>query len=271
MLRSTHTLRGFAIHATDGELGSINELLFDEEDWTVRYLVVNTGNWLLERLVLVSPIAIKRIDWDAESAHVELTREQVQHSPSIDIDRPISRQQEIEYLRYYNYPVYWGGAGLWGAGMYPSMLDQQAALMPPISAVPDKAVDESAPDDEEEEPTRSHLRSTREVSHYLIQAQDGEIGHVADFIFDDEIWAVRYLLVDTKNWLPGKQVLLSPRWIETISWAERLVQVHLLRDAIKQAPPYRLPEALDRDYERRLHEHYRYTTYWESEQAAQQA
>jgi hypothetical protein len=159
--------------------------------------------------------------------------------------------------------------------MYPSLLDQQSVVMPPISAVPDTAIDEqSAPDQqrgEAQEPAQSHLRSTREVSHYLIQAQDGEIGHVADFICDDETWAVRYLLVDTKNWLPGKQVLLSPRWIEAISWAERLVKVNLLRDVIKQAPPYRLPEALDRDYERKLHEHYRYTTYWESEQAAQEA
>ena len=113
MLRSVSGMRGFTIHATDGDMGSVDEFLFDDEQWTIRYLVVNTGGWLSGRLVLVSPIAFRSVDWDRETFDVALTRQQVEQSPSIATDQPVSRQQEEEYSRYYGYPYYWDGLGLW--------------------------------------------------------------------------------------------------------------------------------------------------------------
>ena len=121
MLRSVSGMRGFTIHATDGDLGSVDEFLFDDAQWTIRYLVVNTGGWLSGRLVLVSPIAFRAGDWDRETFDVALTRQQVEQSPSIATDQPVSRQQEEEYSRYYGYPYYWDELGLWGADMYPRM------------------------------------------------------------------------------------------------------------------------------------------------------
>ena len=126
MLRSVSGMRGFTMHATDGDMGAVDECLFDDEQWTIRYLVVNTGGWLTDRLVLVSPIAFRAVDWDRETFDVALTRQQVEQSPSIATDQPVSRQQEEEYSRYYGYPYYWDGLGLWGASIYPRLATMSA-------------------------------------------------------------------------------------------------------------------------------------------------
>ena len=110
-----------------------------------------------------------------------------------------------------------------------------------------------------------HLRSTHDVSGYHIQAADGEIGHVEDFIIDDETWAIRYLIVDTRNWWPGKKVLVSPQWIERVSWSESKVFVNLSRETIKQSPEYTEESLLTRDYETGLHRHYNRQGYWVDE------
>lgn len=143
-----------------------------------------------------------------------LTRQQVKDSPDIATDQPISRQQEAEYFRYYGYPVYWSGHGLWGVSMYPTYPGYPgAAALPPGYVVPPTETPQA-----EAERGDPHLRSTREVIGYHIQALDGEIGHVEDFIVDDANWAIRYMVVDTRNWWPGKKVLVSPQWIKAVSW-----------------------------------------------------
>jgi hypothetical protein len=111
-----------------------------------------------------------------------------------------------------------------------------------------------------------NLRSTHEVSGYNIQAVDGEIGHIEDFIIDDETWAIRYLIIDTRNWGPGNNILLSPQWIESVSWSELKVFVNLTRETIKHSPEY-TEESLTRDYETGLHRHYNRQGYWVDEQA----
>ncbi len=94
------------------------------------------------------------------------------------------------------------------------------------------------------------------------QATDGQIGHVEDFIIDDETWAIRYLIIDTQNWLPGKKVLLSPRWIESVSWDESKVFVSISRKAVEQSPEYTEESLLTREYETGLHKHYNRQGYW---------
>jgi hypothetical protein len=114
-----------------------------------------------------------------------------------------------------------------------------------------------------------NLRSTHDVSGHNIQASDGQIGHIDDFILDDETWAIRYLIIDTRNWWPGKKVLISPRWIDHINWSESKVFVNLLRETIRQSPEYTDESLLTRDYEIELHQRYNLPGYWGDELAAQ--
>lgn len=259
MLRSSYELQGYTIRAQDGEIGSVEEFLFDDQRWVIRYLVVNTGGWLTGRLVLVSPIAIATFDGDAQAVDVSLTRKQVEDSPDISTDQPVSRQKEAELAQYYGYPPYWNGPGFWGMGMYPGRMGYMAGVSP----IFDEMVRQESGRVEQERGD-PHLRSTRAVSGYDIRARDGDIGHVEDFLIDDETWAIRYVVVDTKNWWPGKHVLVAPQWIDQISWEASAVTVNLTRDEIKSGPEYD-PSLLDREYETRLHQHYRRQGYWESE------
>lgn len=273
MLHSVNTMQEYTIQVTDGEIGTVDQLLFDDQHWTVRYLVVDTGGWLSGGLVLISPIAIRAVHRNVQTLEVDLTRQQVEQSPTIDAHQPVSRQKELEYFEYYGYTPYWGGAGIWGADMYPAALHPVVAPVPttPIAplttpAVPPRATDDALseqPTERAEERGDPHLRSTREVIDYTIQARDGDIGHVEDFLIDDESWTLRYMVVDTRNWLPGKQVLVAPRWISAISWAEQQVRVDVPRDTIKAAPEFDPSQPVDRDYEARLHQHYRRPTYWD--------
>ena len=261
MLRSMKDLGQYAIGATDGPIGQVKDFYFDDEAWVIRYLVVETGSWLSSRKVLISPMSIRQPDWAGKLLPVAITRAQVENSPDIDTDKPVSRQHELEYLGYYGYPYYWGGEGLWGEGMSPY------ALMPLDPAV-DKAerrLDEEAMARAEREHQRNddpHLRSCQAVVGYHIHASDGEIGHVSGLLVDEATWAIRYLVVDTSNWWMGKQILLSPHWVERISWAENLVFLTLPREAIKNSPEWKPDQLVNREYEVRLYDYYGRPAYW---------
>ncbi len=250
MLRNAKDLHGFAIRATDGELGTIDQLYFDDETWAIRYLTVETGGWLGGRQVLISPFSVVHTDWPAKRLEVALTKQQVQKSPDINTHQPVSRQHEAEYNRYYGYPYYWGGPYLWGPAYYPGGI-----------AIPGAYTEAMSGSSREESPD-SHLRSTDGVSGYHVEATDGEIGHVDGFVFDDEAWAIRYIEVATRNWMPGKKVLFSPAWIERVSWTESKVYVALSREAIQNAPEYIESRLINREYENRLYFHYGRPPYW---------
>ena len=250
MLKSASSMKGLTIKATDGEIGKVDQFLFDDENWAVRYLVVNTGNWLDERLLLISPIFIGQADWASERLEVRMTKEQVAKSPDIDTHRPVSRQHEAEFMDYYGYPQYWGDSGIWGSGMYPSVMVPMPVFVPP--PVPSS----------ENESADSHLWSTNDVTGYHVEATDGELGHVVDFIVDLEMWAIVYVEIGTRNWLPGKKVLLSPQWIKTVEWDDAKVYAALTREAIEDAPEYAESKDITREYETALHEHYGVPPYW---------
>jgi hypothetical protein len=251
MLRNSNELKGLAIHATDGELGTAEELYFDDESWAIRYLTVQAGGWLEGKKVLISPYSIISSDWEARRIDVALTKKQVANSPSIDTHKPVSRQHEASYLSYYGYPYYWGGPYLWGPGYYPTGL-----------AVPPLAFPQNKTDDAHGPFTDSHLRSTDAVESYHIEATDGEIGSVNGFILDDEAWAIRYVEAVTRNWWPGKDVLFSPAWIKRVSWTDSKVYVGLTREAIKTCPEYVESRSITRDYENEIHSHYGRPPYW---------
>lgn len=250
MLRSLKALERYTVGATDGDIGTVEDFLMDDGRWVIRYLVVQTGGSLLldGRRVLISPISFRQVEWSTRRFHLAVTMDKVKNSPSVDVDKPVSRQHELDYFRYYRYPYYWGYGGSWGMGVYPGLLSG-----PRWDEVPEPSDD--APGD-------VHLRSARELRGYKIQGRDEAIGHVDDFIVDDETWEVRYLVVDTSNWWFGKRVLVAPHWASRISWEENRVYLGMSREAIKNSPVWDASDAVDREYETRLYDYYGRPVYW---------
>ena len=229
MLRSMAELKGYAIGATDGEIGKVSDTYFDDKDWAVRYLIVETGKWLTGRRVLVAPASIKRVDWEGHSVDVSLTRDQVRSSPDVDTAKPITRQHEVEFARYYGWPMYWAAQG----GLYGGTL----AGMPAIPLGPETTQAPAAEAAEAEE-NESHLRSLDEVTGYHLAARDGEIGHLSDLLFEDQTWKIQYMVVNTSNWLAGRKVLVSPSWVLEVSWAQHELTIDLKRETIENSPPF---------------------------------
>jgi hypothetical protein len=246
MLRSLKDLERYTVHATDGDIGYVVNFLFDDQRWTVRYLIVKTSGLFEGEQVLISPISFRRVDWSTRRFELALTKDKVRHSPSVDADKPVSRQQEWDYYQYYQYPHYWEVPGIWGVGAHPELLAPSGDNSAPI-----------------EHPADVHLRSAKEVRGYHIQESDEEIGHVDDFIVDDETWELRYLVVDTSNWWFGKKVLIAPQWTDSISWEKNKVYVNMTRDAVKNSPEWDATAAINREYEVRLYDFYGRPLYWE--------
>ncbi len=263
MLRHTNDLQDLAIGATDGTIGDVKDLYFDDERWAIRYLVVDAGSWLSSRMVLISPMAAGKPDWEAKLLPVSLTREQVKNSPDIDTDMPITRQHESDYFDYYRYPYYWGGTGLWGRSGYPAM--QMPGDIGEGSTATSRADADNAEQARIEARQRDqdpHLRSCKAVVGYHIEASDGEIGHVQGLLVDEDSWAIRYFVVKTSNWWLGHDVLVAPQWIKRMSWAQRIVTLDLTRDDLKEAPHYAPALPLTREMEIAVYEHYGRTGYW---------
>ena len=240
MLHTVKELTGLKVGATDGDLGKVKDAYFDNERWVIRHLVVDTGGWLSDRKVLISPRSVRGIDWNDEIVRVDLSKRQVEESPSIDIDRPVSRQHEIDYYRYFGYPNYWEGANLWGDTMlpYPWVGAAVDPLVAQRSVDPAVAREIQGRIDEELDNADVHLRSCDEVSGYEILATDGSIGEVDDFVFDEQTFAIRFVVVDTRKWLPGRHVTIAPSAIENVSWEDREVDVKMTREEVKNSPEY---------------------------------
>ena len=252
MLNKAKTLKGYQLHCLDEGIGRVEEFYFDDLHWTIRYLVADTGNWLRGRQILISPHALGGVNEDEQSITVNLTKAQIEKSPSLESDKPVSRQFEEAYHGYYGWPMYWNGPFMWG--MYPH-----------IERNPEKW----GKSNHGQKASDHHLRSTRSVAGYHIHALDGELGHVADFIIDDANWAIRWLIIDTRNWWPGRKVLITPQWIERVSWDESKVFINLTCEAIKRSPVYTDEPVPSRAYETGLYLHYNRLGYWIDEPAAE--
>ena len=224
MLNIIERLIDYSIEAKDGDIGNVEDLYFDDESWTIRYLVVKTGNWFSGRKVLISPIAIGKRTGRYGTFPVALTMEQVKNSPDIDTEKPVSRQQEAELATYYPWQNYWGTgfypAALWG--VIPSTPSINAAMIrePKIVKHPNEDL---------------HLRSCHKVTGYHIHASDGDIGHVNDFIMDDQTWQIAYLVIVTHNWLGGKKVMVPVLHIQRVQWEDSKVFVDMSIDAVKSS------------------------------------
>lgn len=234
--RKLKELKTYSLQARDGEIGKVQEVYFDDAQWSVRYLVVRTGGWLLGREVLISPAAITGLDEENRRISVDLTCEMVEKSPPVESKKPVSRHYEAAYHHYYGWEPYWAG-GRVGAG--PGL----PRLLP-------------APPEFPGEPEHPHLRSSEEIRGYGIRARDGDIGQVEDLIVDDGSWKIPYLEIDTGKWLPVKKVLVAPAWIERIDWAAREIAVDLERETIESAPPYDASRVIGHDDEVNFYAHY---------------
>jgi sporulation protein YlmC with PRC-barrel domain len=244
-------LLGLHIKASDGTIGKIKDVYFDDHRWTIRYLVVEPGALLAVGQVLISPISVSSIDWDDGFVNVKLSLEQVKASPSIDTDKPVCRQHEEHYFDYYGYPYYWTDPSLWLKTTYP--------VEPPGSR-PDACnmagIRGAAPLD-------PRLRSAQEVTGYGIETTTEPIGHVEDFLVDSVTWAIRYLIVKTRNWLPGKHVVIPPTWIQAVDWDRRLVRAAVGADSVKGAPEFSPSTEFSRASETSLYKHYQLEPYWQ--------
>ena len=245
MFVKASTIKGYAVAAQDGPVGVIADLLFDDATWLVRWVVVDTGTWLSSRKVLLPPSALGHLNGDTKEFSVRLTRKEVKDSPDVDADKPVSRQMESGIYDYFGWSPYWGtGFNMGGYGFMP----------PPIAESASPGCWER--DDGLASCGDAHLRSATAITGYHIHARDGEIGHVEDFLLADGDWSIRYLIVDTKNWWPGKSVLVSPILAIEIDWMDRLVNLDASRQSIKDAPAYDASTMVDRIYERNYHGHY---------------
>lgn len=231
MLRSIKQLYGDKLGASDGEIGHVKDFYFDDQNWVVRYLVADTGSWLLGRKVLLSPHAFGSLDPDGKLLPVKLSRKQIEDSPSIESHKPVSRQYEAEYYRYYGWPCYWQGDALWGMSSLP------AFEMPakPLPSVPPDVSSGSA------ENPDAHLWSTQGVNGYHIRASDGEIGHICDFMMDDQSWAIRQLVIKLGHRFSGQEVQIPTSQVGRISYEEATVSVNLTSEAVQQNPAQHLP------------------------------
>jgi sporulation protein YlmC with PRC-barrel domain len=250
MLRPLHMIKGFTLAATDDTIGRVKDFLFDEEHWTVRYMVADTGRWIPRRKVLISPVSLDKPDWNEKAFYVNLTKQQIKDQPDLDSDAPVSRRHEKKWFESYEYPYYWRGSFYaWGYGVTP----------PALFNSPSSGEEESSCESMNEE---SCLRSLEEVRKYHVIAKDGEIGRVEDLVMDDETWTIRYVMVNTDRGLPGTTVILSPKWFEAFDWREKTLRCSLLRDTIESSPPFNPTNPIRRRYEEDLHTYYAREPYW---------
>jgi uncharacterized protein YrrD len=249
MLIKASATKGYHVAASDGSLGTVSDMLFDDATWTVRWLVVETGTWLANRQVLLPASVLGQTDGAARSLSVHLTMAQVRDSPDVDSQLPVSRQQEVNIYDYYGFSPYWGAADYSGDFGYWNGM----RFSPPTpSAVERHNTDsrvERAPDD-------PHLRSIHVLQGYHIHATDGEIGHLADILLEDSDWALRYLVINTSNWWQGKEVLISPRSTQSIHWGDRMIYLSVTRDKVRAGPDYDASAPLPQDFDAEMARHY---------------
>jgi hypothetical protein len=224
--------------AKDGAIGKCKDFLFDDNQWAVRYMVADTARWLPGRKVLISPLSLGSPLWPDHVLPVDLTKEEIKKSPPLDEDAPVSREYEMRWADHFQYPYYWPHGDLWGIRHY-------------APAAPSAQKSERI-----EDAQGTNLRSAKEVTGYHIEARDGDIGHVEDLIIDDTMWSIRYLVIDTRNWLPGRKVLVAAPWVDHIRWADETVHVAMDKEQIEKSPPYDPKEPVNLAYEARLYDYY---------------
>ena len=230
MLNNINDLYNLKLTASDGDIGHVKDFYFDDKTWVIRYLVADTGSWLSGRLVLLTPHAFGSVDSEAKTLHVKLRKKQIENSPAPESHKPVSRQYEVAYYRYYGWPAYWDGGGMWGLGGYP-------VVLPPSK-------DELAAQSKFRHRDDKHLQSTHAIKGYQLQTPEGPIGHVTGFLIDDKSWAIHELVVEAGHWYAGKEILIASGDVERISYEESTVFVNLDKETIQRTAENSLAKAV---------------------------
>ncbi|MCD8510601.1 MAG: PRC-barrel domain-containing protein [Bacillus sp. (in: Bacteria)] len=256
MLIFTNTIQNFNVQATDDTLGKVKDLYFDEDNWVVRYLVVDTQKWLPGRKVLVSPIGLDKVNYDQKVVQVFASKDQIKDSPTIEEHQAVTRKDEFLLNYHFGWPHYWSyydTQRIWGGYESPVHLKEAPHSFDNATLTPEQEQD-------------TMLRSVKEIkgdfTGYKIQATDGDIGQVSDFLLDPDTWKLRYFVVDTRNLLPGKFVVLSTDWIEHFDQAEKKVTVDLPKEKIENGPFFELTLPLTRIEEKQIYDAYNKDPYF---------
>jgi PRC-barrel domain len=232
MLFAVSGLEGCPIAASDGRIGAVKDFLFDDRSWKIRWMVVDTGDWLPGRKVLVHPAAIAPLQIPPKprlpmlspgellEVSVNLTRRQIEASPEAREDDPVTRDMEALLYDYYGWDPGWGGAN-----------SSENALVA-------EAAEHRANGAENGPEGGPGLRSAASVSGYHVHASDGELGHVENLLADDGSWDIRYLVIATRNWWPGKVVRLARFAVIDVDWVDREVKLNVTREQVKSAPAW---------------------------------
>ncbi|MDU0353965.1 PRC-barrel domain containing protein [Paraglaciecola aquimarina] len=237
MLVSLQELNGSSLSAVDGKMGEVEDIYFDDRNWIIRFLVVDTSPWIpLSQRTLISPIALQEYNPEEHSLEVSISKQKVKDSPKLEERQTVSRQFEISYFDYFGYGYYWMGTKSWGDYAYPTALATSEG----------QAVDIAVDDNIEQ---TNHLRSSNEIISYGIDARDGKKGHIKDIIWDTFTWSLRYLVIDTRDWLPGgKKVLVSPDQLTGLSWQDQTVSCNIDLAQIKACPEFDADKLNDPQY-----------------------
>lgn len=223
-------LIGSTIVATDGELGKVKDAIFDDRTWAIRYLVVDAGSWLSSHEVVLAPQSVSRAQPSDDRLTVRLSEEEIRRSRSrANVDTVSDKEEELR-KSYRGYGPDWQGVYPGGWGYYPIGGPVAPAPREPAS---DVSVERKRDELEQRE---VHLRSFQEVKNYNLCAGDDEFGHVDDLMVDENEWVIRYLDVDTLNYVPSKHVFLRPDDVSDLDWGEQLFRLRLSRDQVLGAP-----------------------------------
>jgi uncharacterized protein YrrD len=249
MLVVESALKGYDVEASDGSIGTVHDCLFDARTWKLRWLVIDTRRWLTGRKVLIHPSAAGQPDIDHRRLPVHLTKAQIKASPEISFDLPVSAQTEKGIYGYYGCVPEWGAGGCYAG--YPAPAHNEAEVLDRPGSENRTGLGEGDPD----------LRSTAAVNGYHVEATDGAIGHIENFILDDVGWDIRYLIVDTGNWWSGQHVLISPFAVRNINWLKENVVLDVSCDRVRNSPPWKPLDLIDKSYQQRLHGYYEWPGY----------
>lgn len=226
MERSSNNLIGFRMEAKDGEIGKVEEFYFHDDTWTIRYLIVKTGNWFTGKEVLISTAALIKGSELPGVFPVNLTKDQIRTSPDIDTQKPVSHQQEVALYGHYPWQPYWG-SGFYAGGLWDITNND------PII---DEVIAKESSDNHKQTEDDPHLRSTRHVTGSKIQCTNGEFGQVSDFILDDDSWKIHYLIIKMHHGIGNSSVLLPVRFIKELQWLNSKVVVDITIDVLKNSP-----------------------------------
>lgn len=258
MLRKLSDFKGFLVYANDDKLGNVEDFYFDQDHFVFRYLVINTGKWLQNQENIISTNEITKIDFDSRKITVDLTKSEIEKSPTLDQNKPISKIKEKELIEFFGWPNYWVKDHSSESELIHAGTRERKKLLS------FKALKDDKKQDPEE--IESNLRSLDELIGYKIHAQDEKFGHLEDIIVEENKWLIRYLLIDTKNILAGDRVLIAPEWIQSISWQKNEIFINKDKKEIENAPKYKMKKSDDlvhRNYEETLYDHYNEEKYWD--------